>query len=745
MEYSNTKPCRTLIVIIALWATVVSTALAQQTEDIVQASYVAAQADEGAQLYEQTCARCHGSHRSQQTGRLAGPEMVGETFQVMYGGRSVEEFLKTIEASMPMDAPGSLSRDDYEAVVAHLLRVNGVAPRGTELTFSSPGHVLRDIAAYEAAAAAPTYPAPGHPGTAPTPAEIVAPRTLFETPSARTQTFREADRFVPASDDVLLSPPDGDWLHWRRTHDGSGYSPLEQINKANVGRLQLAWSWGMHAGINQPVPLVRNGVMYITNPGNIVQALDAVDGSLLWEYRYLSPDGRGEGVKLRSLAIWEDMIYVATHTAAMVALDARTGTVRWETQVEDYSLRYSNTSGPIIVKGKVINGVNNCRTYNEQTCFITAHDARTGEELWRTYTVARPGEPGGDTWGGLPVELRGGVDAWIAGTYDPELDLVFFGTSQAKPWLADSRGMKVADHALYSNSTLALDPDDGRIVWYYQHIPGETLDLDVSYERVLADVNGQQILLTIGKDGILWKLDRQTGEYVDLVETVYQDVFDVVDRETGSLRYRQDIQNSKVGEWLSVCPSLAGGHNWYSTAYHPAKQLLIIPLMQGCMEFSGQEVDIYSLYEEQGRHGGMADRSYFEMPGTEGQLGKLAAYNVANMEEAWSVEQRASFTTATLTTAGGLVFAGDIDRWFRAFDIETGDVLWETRLQTSALGSPITYEVDGVQYVAVPTGQGGGPPWRVALFLSPEFAMTTPQNQQHNGLYVFRLPNLGSE
>jgi alcohol dehydrogenase (cytochrome c) len=739
MKNSNANRSYSLAVFAVLWAGVVVPASAQQPPEIVQASYVAAQAEEGAQIYEQACAKCHGTHGSQQAGRLSGPEMVGENFQVKYGGRSVGEFLKTIEASMPMDAPGSLRRDDYEAVVAYLIRINGVAPRGTELSFSSPGHVLRDIAVYEAAATTATYPAPGRPGTAPTPAEIVAPRSLFETPSARTVTFREAERFIPVSDDVLMSPPDGDWLHWRRTNDGTGYSPLEQINKANVGRLQLAWSWGMHDGINQPVPLVRNGVMYITNPGNIVQALDAADGSLLWEYRYIPPNGTGEGVKLRSLAVWEDMIYVATHTSAMVALDARTGVVRWETQVEDYALKYSNTSGPIIVKGKVINGVNNCRIYNDETCFITAHDARTGEELWRTYTVARPGEPGGDTWGGLSLEMRGGVDAWIAGTYDPELDLVFFGTSQAKPWLADSRGLTVDDAALYSNSTLALDPEDGRIVWYFQHVPGESLDLDVSYERVLADVNGKPVLLTIGKDGILWKLDRRTGEFLDLVETVYQDVFDVVDRETGALRYRQDIRESKAGEWLSVCPSLAGGHNWYPTAFHPETELLVIPLMQGCMEFSGNEVDIFSLAEMRERHGGMADRSYFEMPGTQGRLGKLAAYNVADMEEVWSVEQRAAFTTAALTTAGGLVFAGDIDRWFRAFDIETGEELWETRLQTSALGSPITYEVDGVQYVAVPTGQGGGPPWRVALFLSPEFAMTTPETQQHNGLYVFRL------
>ena len=720
------------VTLLAATATVGS---AQQPDGTGQATYAAAQAEAGAQVYQTSCSSCHGSDLQ---GAFEAPQMAGSNFRLQWGNRAVAELLQVTQERMPPTAPGSLSQDQYESVVAYLLRENGVQPGAAPLLLSSAGRVFAGAGPVDPTpAATATYPVPGRIGNTRSPNTLqdwpTTAGTVYETPSARAEVFRAADRFTPVSDAELQSPPAGDWLHWRRTADGTGYSPLTQIDTGNVDRLQLAWAWGMTDGPSQPGPLVRNGVLFLPNSGNVIQALDATDGTLFWEYQHIPPEGANANNRLRNIAVWEDMVFLATQSAFMVALDARTGAVRWETQIADWQLGFSNSSGPIVVKGKLINGINGCTRFTAEGCFITAHDARTGRELWRTQTIAQPGEPGGDTWGDLPLDLRGGVDVWIAGTYDPTLDLIFFGTAQAKPWVAASRGLSIDDQTLYANSTLAIDPDDGELAWYYQHVPAESLDLDVVYERVLVDLDGEPVLLTIGKDGLLWKLNRRTGAFLSVVETVYQNIFDV-DRQTGALRYRDDIREMQINDWVTVCPSTAGGHNWHSTAYHPGTRLLVIPLSQSCMEIMGREVRL-----EPGSGSSGADRAWFEMPDTNGQLGKLAAYDVATMEEVWSVEQRSAFTTAIVTTGGGLAFAGSFDRWFRAYDVATGDVLWQTRLPTSNLGFPITYEVDGVQYVAVPTGRGGGSPWNVPNMLSPELALTNPEGNRHNGLYVFRL------
>ena len=465
---------------------------AQQAESARQAAYTVEQAQVGLAVYRAVCSECH---LESLRGRFESPELAGPNFLAQWGDVPVSDLLKYVRETMPVARPASLSHEEYAAVVAYMLRENGVPSGSTQLRFSSDEQTVTDgpaptstrplvkeqrkraVPARKTASVEPPSrntppganlipPVPGRPGTGPSPHAVDrAPDEvgeIRETPTGTTRRYRPFKMFNPPSDEDLADPPVGDWLHWRGNPGSWGYSPLSQVNTATVHRLQLAWSWGMEDGRSQQAPLVRDGVLFLSNPGNVVQALDARDGTPLWEYRRRFPDGGGQG-QPRTLAIWEDLIFVATTDAHMVALDAPTGSVRWETRIADPNKGYTNSTGPIVADGRVINGINGCERFYEESCFITAHDARTGRELWRTFTIARPGEPGGDTWGDLPLAFRGGGDVWMTGSWDPELGLVYFGTAQAKPWVAASRGLSTAAAAAYTNSTLALDVKTGRI------------------------------------------------------------------------------------------------------------------------------------------------------------------------------------------------------------------------------------------------------------------------------------------
>ena len=568
---------------------------------------------------------------------------------------------------------------------------------------------------------------------------------LAGPPPLQAQPARD---FVPVTDAMLQDPAPGDWLMWRRTLNGWGYSPLDEIDRGNVHELRLVWTRALSEGSQQGTPIAYGGVLYMPNPKDVIQAIDAVTGDLIWEHRRDNPEdvyskvGGFLSENNRNLAIYGRLIIDTSVDDHVFALDAATGELAWDTEILDYTTHPAlQGSGPIVAGGKVISGRSCMELGGPDACVITAHDAATGAELWRRRTIPAPGEPGDETWGDVPFEDRKHVGTWMVPSYDPELNLIYIGTSVTSPAPKFMLGGADLRH-LYHNSTLALDADTGEIAWYYQHL-NDHWDLDHPFERLLVDTvvapdpaavdwinprlrpgEMRKVITGIpGKTGLVYTLDRETGEFLWATPTVAQNVISHIDGATGAVTENSEVVFSGLGQEVLACPSWIGGKDWEAGAYSPLTNTMYYPLRNTCARVLSTMDGGLAIYRLAAR---------FQLaPGTD-QLGTVRAISAETGRTAWVHEQRAA-TMSLVTTGGGLVFGGDVNGRFRALDQETGDVLWEINLGSPVTGFPISFAVDGRQYVAVSTGSAATASGFIGL--TPEIRPSAGNN-----LFVFALP-----
>ena len=570
------------------------------------------------------------------------------------------------------------------------------------------------------------------------------------TASGLAQTGQVKD-FVSVTQDMLLKPSPDDWMMFSRTYDAQRFSPLTQVNKQNVGQLRMAWTRGLAAGGQETTPIVYRGVMYVVTPAATVQALDATTGDLIWEYKRPGASGGGN---TKTIAIYDDMVFYEAPGNAIVALDARTGQMRWDAKVD----QRSHAGGVMVVDGKVIS---NGSCSRRPSCYISAHDTKTGNVVWKFMTAAGPGDPGDATWGKLELDKRVASPWGMPGSYDPVRKLLVWGVANPVPFTRFERHgsvnavSKVAPAELYSNSTLGLNVDTGKLQWYYQYLPGDDWDLDGNQERVLfrtpvspdpkfvkwinpripkGEVHDVSFNITEG--GGMWVLDRVTGQFLwatpfpfDTPNFYLQDI----DIETGRTIINEKMLVSQVpGERRTVC--YWNTKSYWASAYDARKNFLYAPYIDNCLDMSAPVPAANGQPAKPQVRAGKLRPS-----GDPGVASGLARINMATGEiTRWQTSQVPT-NGSVLLTAGDLIFWGDLNRRFRAFDIDSGKVLWESILGGTITASTITYAVNGKQYVAVLTGSTAVDEPLVSGHMAP-VKPNIGSNYKHNAIYVFALP-----
>lgn len=523
----------------------------------------------------------------------------------------------------------------------------------------------------------------------------------------------------------------GEWPMYGRTYDNQRYSPLADIRTENVAELRPVWAFstGSLDGI-EATPLVADGVMYVTGAWAQVHALDARTGRRLWHYAPSRPPGvQGAlccGPVNRGVALWGDLVFVTTLDARLVALDRRRGRPVWEQSFGDPRQGVTATGAPLVVEDRVIVGMSGGE-YGVRG-YLTAFHAANGGTLWKTYTIPAPGEPGADTWPGETWKTGGGA-TWQTGAYDPERRLVYWGTGNPAPWVSDVR----RGDNLWTSSMLALDPADGRIRWGFQFTPNDGWDYDGNNTPVLADVTldgrPRPVLMQNNRNGFLYVLERESGRFL-YAEPVIDGINWArgIDPVTGRPEVDEAMRPVSGGPRTEpIVPSLAGGANWFPMAYDPGRGTLFLSANQWAMHMRGFPREDLEHTVGQGYLG-----MEFGMYRTGADIGRLRAFDPASRRWLWEWRSPQPLWSGLLATAGGLVFTGDQLGFLRAFDSATGKVLWKFQTGSGINAPPITYAVDGEQYVAVGSGMGG----------DPQYYFKGPRG---GTIYAFALRNLPAE
>ena len=647
-----------------------------QTASPRPSTFTEAQASAGSAAYRQHCASCHGA---QLEGQHLAPSLAGERFDRTWGGKTADSLMFHVRRMPPKPGgvPGGLDEETYARILAYLLQANGRLPGDRSLPSDMKALAELTIPRLEAARPDPDAP-------------VASPGRLAVL-----------NRLSPVTSDMLHHPPGADWLQWGRTYDGLNFSPLKTISRKNVQNLRPAWRAPLRDGRTMPTPLVHDGVMSLNTIPDTVLALDGSNGNVLWRYQHVSASQANQKM---GLALQGDRVFVPTSDLHVLALNAKSGTLVWNHEIDTGHLgprnQFQLRSAPLVVGNKVIQGVAGSRAPGGG--FIVAIDITSGKEVWRFYTIARPGEPAGNSWNGLSLEKRSGGSVWQQGTYDAELNLIYFGvapTYDTGPLLRRIDDPNVTTDALYTDCTIALNPDTGKLVWYYQHLANDQWDLDWVFERQIVNMTiggrTRKVVMTAGKMAILEAVDAATGEYLFSVDAGTQNIITHIDPKTGA----KTIDPEKLPDPTRptvFCPGVSGARAWPPTSYSPQTGLLYLPLTKWCMRFGPEGGKLLT--------SGVGISPAEHADSSDGTMGRLQAIDVKGRKLAWVQNQSSPLSTSLLATAGGVVFSGDLDPALKAFDDTTGKLLWTAKLDDLPSSSIVTYSIGKTQYVAVVVG-----------------------------------------